>query len=131
MLFTKEIIDKLSQQAKESPRLRANLDLRNSSEDNSQRMLNALEPGTILPIHRHKDTSETLVMVRGRILQKMYDENGILTDEFVMGTGVLNSVLQIPAGQFHSLECLEEGTVIFEAKDGKYAPLSDIDILNC
>ena len=95
MFFTKEILDKLSQQAKESPRLRANLDLRNNSEDNSQRMLNALEPGTILPIHRHIDTSETLVMVRGRILQKMYDENGILTDEFVMETGGLNSVLQI------------------------------------
>lgn len=128
MLFTKEILDKLSQQAKENPRLRANFDLRNSSEDNSQRMLNALEPGTILPIHRHKDTSETLVMVRGRILQKMYDENGILTDEFVMETGG-NSVLQIPAGQFHSLECLEEGTVIFEAKDGAYRPLNEDEII--
>lgn len=131
MKITKEILDDLTLQAKGNPRLRQSLDMRTTPNDNSQRMLNALEPGTILPIHRHKDTSETLVMVRGRILQKMYDENGILTDEFVMETGGLNSVLQIPAGQFHSLECLEEGTVIFEAKDGKYAPLSDIDILNC
>ena len=131
MKITKEILDDLTLQAKGNPRLRQSLDMRTTPNDNSQRMLNALEPGTILPIHRHKDTSETLVMVRGRILQKMYDENGILTDEFVMETGSLNSVLQIARGQFHSLECLEEGTVIFEAKDGKYAPLSDIDILNC
>ena len=129
MLLDKVFLDQLSKSASENPRLRANFDLRNTDKDNSQRMLNALQPGTILPIHRHPFTAETLIMVRGSICQKFYNNQGEVTDTFVLRAGGECSVLQIPAGQFHSLECLEEGTVIFEAKDGAYMPVSVDDIL--
>lgn len=130
MILDKDFLDSLQKQAADSPRLRMNYDLRTSSADTSQRMLNALEPGTVVPVHRHKHSAETLVMVRGRIRQRLYNDQGELTDEFEMIPGGDCSVLQIPAGQFHSLECLESGTVIFEAKDGAYAPLDADDVLN-
>lgn len=129
MLLDKQFLDQLSKSASENPRLRASYDLRNTDQDKSQRMLNALHPGTILPIHRHPFTAETLIMVRGSICQKFYNNQGEVTDTFVLNAGGECSVLQIPAGQFHSLECLEEGTVIFEAKDGPYMPVSADDIL--
>lgn len=129
MLLDKQLLNKLSQSAHDNPRKRASFDLRNTDKDNSQRMLNALQPGTILPIHRHPFTAETLIMVRGSVCQKFYNEKGEVTNTFVLKAGAECSALQIPAGQFHSLECLEEDTVIFEAKDGLYMPLSSEDIL--
>lgn len=129
MLLNKDLLDQLSKSASENPRLRASFDLRNTDKDNSQRMLNALQPGTILPIHRHPFTAETLIMVRGSVCQKFYNNKGEVTDTFVLKAGGECSALQIPAGQFHSLECLEENTVIFEAKDGAYMPVSAEDIL--
>ena len=128
MLIDQTVLDKLTAQAKESPRLRMNYDLRNSSEDQSQRMLNALEPGTVMPIHRHKRTSETCVCIRGHVEQYLYDENGNLTDTIDMVPGGV--VLNIEKGQWHSLKCLESGTVLFEAKDGPYAPLELDDIMS-
>ena len=128
MVITQEILDELTAKAKENPRLRCNLDLRNSADDHSQRMLNALEPGTILPIHRHKETSETCVCIRGHFEEYFYDDNGNLTATIDMvPRGV---VLNIEKGQWHSLKCLESGTVLFEAKDGPYEPLQDCDILS-
>ena len=129
MLFDKQLLDQLSKSASENPRLRSNFDLRNSEMDNSQRMLNALQPGTILPVHRHPFTAETLVMVRGSVCQKFYNDKGEVTDTFILKAGGECSVLQIPEGQFHSLECLEPDTVIFEAKDGPYMPVASEDIL--
>ena len=129
MLLNKDLLDQLSKSASENPRLRASFDLRNTDKDNSQRMLNALQPGTILPIHRHPFTAETLIVVRGSVCQKFYNNKGEVTDTFVLKAGGECSALQIPAGQFHSLECLEENTVIFEAKDGAYMPVSAEDIL--
>ena len=129
MLLNKEVLDQLSKSASENPRLRASFDLRNTEKDHSQRMLNALQLGTILPIHRHPSTAETLIMVRGSVCQKFYNEKGEVTDTFVLKAGGECSALQIPAGQFHSLECLEPDTVIFEAKDGPYMPVSAEDIL--
>lgn len=129
MLLDKPFLDKLCKSASENPRLRLNFDLRNSDQDHSQRMLNALQPGTILPIHRHPFTAETLIMVRGSVCQKFYNDKGEVTDTFILKAGGECSVLQIPAGQFHSLECLEPDTVIFEAKDGPYMPVSPEDIL--
>lgn len=128
MVITKEILDELTAKAKATDRLRANLDLRNSAEDQSQRMLNALEPGTILPIHRHKETSETCVCIRGHFEEYFYDDNGNLTETIDMVPGGV--VLNIEKGQWHSLKCLESGTVLFEAKDGPYEPLLDCDILS-
>ena len=128
MIIDKKLLDDLSAQAKASPRLRQAYDLRNTPEDNSPRMLNALEPGTVMPIHRHKDTSETCVCIRGHFEEYFYDEHGNLTDTIDMVPGGV--VLNIEKGQWHSLKCLESGTVLFEAKDGPYEPLQDCDVLS-
>lgn len=129
MFFNTELLDNQTAQAKVNPRLRQAYDLRTTPDDNSQRMLNALEPGTIMPIHRHRNTSETMVMVRGALIERFYNEDGTLVQEFEMRVGDECSVVQIEAGQWHSLEVLESGTIIFEVKDGKYEPLLDEDIL--
>ena len=128
MVITQAILDDLIAKAKASERLRANLDLRNSAEDQSQRMLNALEPGTMMPIHRHKGTSETCVCIRGHFEEYFYDSEGRLTDTIDMVPG--GTVLNIEAGQWHSLRCLESGTVLLEAKDGAYRPLEEDEIMN-
>jgi cupin fold WbuC family metalloprotein len=128
MTIDTQILDELTDKAKASPRLRMNYDLRNSSEDNSQRMLNAIEPGTIVPIHRHKNTSETVVCIRGHFEEYLYDEEGRLTETIDMHPGGL--VLNIPPGQWHSLKSLESGTVLIEMKDGAYEPLTEDNILN-
>jgi len=127
MIINGVLIDELISQAKCSNRLRSNLDLRNSDNDLSQRMLNALEPGTVMPIHRHKDTSETCVCIRGHFEEYFYDEKGNLTDTIDMVPGGV--VLNIEAGQWHSLKCLESGTVLLEAKDGAYRPLDEDEIM--
>ena len=90
-------------------------------------MLNALEPGTVMPIHRHKGSSETCVCIRGHFEEHFYDSDGRLTDTIDMVPGGV--VLNIEKGQWHSLKCLESGTVLFEAKDGPYEPLEADDIL--
>ena len=128
MVITKEILDELTEKAKASPRLRANLDLRNSPEDLSQRMLNALEPGTIMLIHRHMGSSETCVCVRGHFEEYFYDSEGRLTETVDMRPG--GTVLNIEKGQWHSLRCLESGTILLEAKDGGYRPLGEDEIMN-
>ena len=127
MVMDNKILDDLSAQAKANPRLRQAMDLRNSPEDLSQRMLNALEPGTVMPIHRHLGSSETCVCIRGHFEELFYDENGNLTHTIDMVPGGV--VLNIEKGQWHSLRCLESGTVLLEAKDGKYEPLQDCDVL--
>lgn len=90
-------------------------------------MLNALEPGTVMPIHRHKGSSETCICIRGHFEEYFYDENGVLIDTIDMLPG--GTVLNIEKGQWHSLRCLESGTVLLEAKDGKWEPLGEEDIL--
>ena len=129
MLLNTELLDTLSAQAKAAPRLRMNYDLRNSSDDQSQRMLNALEPGTVMPIHRHRGSSETVVVLRGKVKWLYYDENGKVTDTFVVAPGSDLCGLSVPKGQWHSLQCLESGTVILETKDGPYAPLTAEDVM--
>ena len=118
------LLDKVGGEAIRSERLRMNYDLRNTPEDNSQRMLNALEMGTVLPIHRHMHTSETIVILRGHLREDFYDDGGRLTESFDLRPGGPLFGLNIPVGQWHSFEVLEGGTVIMEAKDGKWAPLT-------
>ena len=130
MIIDTEILDELTARAKESPRLRMNLDLRNSSADGSQRMLNALEPGTVLPVHRHLKSSETVVCLRGHLRELFYDNAGALTDVFDLTPGGPCIGLNIPLGQWHTLEVLESGTVILETKDGAYAPLGEEEVFN-
>ena len=134
------LLDNLTAQAKESPRLRMNLDLRNSAADTSQRMLNAIEPGSVVPIHRHRKTSETVVVWRGRVVEEYYDDAGVLAESFVLGDchvadAPRNDVpmvyaLNIPAGQWHTLRALESGTVILEMKDGPYEPIGAGDVMD-
>lgn len=127
MIINKTILDDLTAQAKASPRLRMNLDLRNSLEDRSQRMLNAIEPGTVLPIHRHRNSSETVVCLRGHFEEYFYDADGRLTETIDMVPG--GTLINIPAGQWHNLKSLESGTVLLECKDGPWEPLGEEDIL--
>ena len=135
MKIDNTLLDNLTAQAKEGPRLRMNMDLRNSSEDSSQRMLNAIEPGSVVPVHRHQKTSETVVVLRGRVVEEYYDDAGVLVESFVLGDchvadAPSNDVpvacaLNIPAGQWHTLRALESGTVILEMKDGAYVPIGE------
>ena len=124
------VLDQLTEEAKSSPRLRMNMDLRNTTEDKSQRMLNAIEPGSPLPIHRHKNTSETVVCLRGRLVEEYYDElERICTDAIELSPNGPVVALNIPAGQWHTVRALESGTVIMEVKDGPYEPTGPEDIL--
>ena len=130
MNITQAILDDLTAKAKASPRLRMNLDLRNSAEDKSQRMLNALEPGTVMPIHRHLASSETVIIIRGRIRWLFYDEQGRITESTELWSDGDVRMLNVEKGRWHSLECLESGSVLFEAMDGPYEPLQDCDVLS-
>ncbi len=131
MVITQAILDNLTAQAKASPRLRMNMDLRNGTEDCSQRMLNAIEPGSPMPIHRHKYTSETVVCLRGKIVEEFYDElERICTDRIELTPGGPNFLVNVPAGQWHTVRALESGSVLLECKDGKYEPLGPEDILS-
>ena len=124
------LLNSLTEQAKASPRLRMNLDLRNSDGDSSQRMLNALEPGTVLPIHRHCSTSETVAILRGRAVQWLYDADGNVVEKVLLEVGGDIPAMSVEKGQWHRLECLESGTVILEMKDGAYEPIGPEDILS-
>ena len=129
MILNKKLMDDLSAQAKENPRLRQAFDLRTTPNDSSQRILNAVEPGTILPIHRHRGSTETIIVLRGKVVQHYYNDAGDKTASFELAPNSAQVGMSIPVGQWHALESLEEGSVIFECKDGAYQPLSAEDIL--
>ena len=130
MKITQVVLDDLTAKAKDSQSLRKNLDLRNSAEDQSQRMLNAIEPGSPLPIHRHKNTFETMVCLRGKLLVEFYDElERICTEAIELSPNGPVVAVNIPAGQWHTVRALESGTVIMEVKDGPYEPIGPEDIL--
>ena len=130
MKITQALLDQLTEQAKASPRLRMNYDLRNTEVDQSQRMLNAIEPGSNIPIHRHKDTSETVICLRGRIVEEFYDDlERTCTEAIELSPNGSVVALNIPAGQWHTIRATESGSVIIEMKNGAYKPLGDEDIL--
>lgn len=130
MKITQALLDNLSELAKESPRLRMNYDLRDSERDTSQRMLNAIEPGSPLPIHRHRKSSETVVCLRGRLVEEYYDgQKRVCTETIELSPDGPVVALNIPAGQWHTVRALESGTIILEIKNGAYEPLSEVDIL--
>ena len=136
MVINQTLLDKLTEEAKASPRLRMNYDLRNSTEDQSQRMLNAIEPGSPLPIHRHQKTSETVVCLRGRLVWEFYQEvQGVqepkaeLVETIELSPNGPVVALNIPAGQWHTVRALESGSVILEMKEGKYEPIGPEDIM--
>lgn len=123
------ILDEISSKASKSPRLRMNYNLHNSFEDSVQRMFNALEPGTIVPIARHPYSSETLIMLRGKLRVLIYDENKNIIEDVVIAPNTENIGYHIPKGTWHKVESLEEGTVCFETREGPYAPVAEEDIL--
>ncbi len=130
MTITQSILDSLTEQAKASPRLRMNMDLRNGPEDQSQRMLNAIEPESPMPIHRHRYSSETVVCLRGRLVEEFYDDlERMCTDAIELSPNGPNMAINIPIGQWHTIRALESGTVLLECKDGPYEPLGEEDIL--
>lgn len=130
MNINNSLLDSLSAEASNSARLRMAHDMRTAATDNSQRMLNALEPGTELPVHRHRDTSESCLVIRGKAEEIFYDDNGCITERVLMQPGSECVGVNIEKGRWHKIISLEPGTVIFEAKDGAYEPLKPEDILN-
>ena len=130
MVIDNKLLDELSTKAKVNPRLRQAMDLRNSPEDLSQRMLNALEPGTVMPIHRHHASSETVVILRGKIEWVFYDEAGNETERVTLDAKGEPRMLNAERDRWHSLICLEPGSVLYESKDGPYHPLEDDEIMN-
>ena len=119
MEINKVLLDNLFEQAKENPRLRQNLDLRTSSADTSQRMLNALLPGTVVPIHRHPMSTENVLLLCGKLVEVLYDADGNETERILLDPSVDCYGCVVPQGVWHSVEVLEP-SVIYEAKDGKY-----------
>ena len=145
MVIDNKVLDNLSAQAKENPRLRQAMDLRNSPEDLSQRMLNALEPGTVMPIHRHHASSETVVILRGKVKWVFFDDNDNLrsasplgsaknpnepTEEVILDANGEVRMINVERDRWHSLVCLEEGSVLYESKNGAYQPLAEDEIWN-
>lgn len=130
MVIDNKILDELSAQAKANPRLRQAMDLRNSPDDLSQRMLNALEPGTVLPIHRHRASSETVVILRGKIEWVFYDDNGHETERVTLDANGEPRMLNVERDRWHSLVCLEPNSVLYESKNGAYQPLGADEVLS-
>ena len=130
MLIDDKLLDTVSEQAKVSPRLRKNYNLHESLDDKVQRMFNAMEPGTIVPIQRHRDTAETMIVVRGQLKLTIYDDDKKIIEECILNPLNGKYGYHIPKGVWHGVEVLEPNTVMFEVKEGPYQPLTDEDILN-
>jgi cupin fold WbuC family metalloprotein len=128
MILDKALLDSITTKARESERLRMNYNLHDSLDAKAQRLFNALEPGTELPIHRHQHTAETYILLRGRIDVLFYDDYGNLTKRYKLDPERSSYGVHIPKGQWHTLT-VHESAVIFEVKDGPYAPLEPCDIL--
>ena len=129
MLINKSLLDTLSSQAQASPRLRMHYDLRDSVDDQSQRMLNAIEPGTVIPVHRHTGTSEDVIILRGRAEEVFFDADGNETARFPLIPGGESPAIHVPMGQYHTLRSLESGTVVMEFKNTRYDPEGTEDYL--
>lgn len=129
MLLTTSLLNQISSQAQSSPRLRMNYNLHEQLDDNVHRFFNAMEPGTIVPIHRHKNSAETFMLVRGKMRVVLYDDDKNIIENEILSTDSGNYGIHIPAGVWHWVEILEPNTVTFEVKEGPYAPLAEEDIM--
>ena len=128
--FNKDLLEELLAAARRNPRLRQGRDMRTSEADSSQRMLNALLPGTVVAVHRHPRSAETVVCLRGRLVEEFYDDlERICTEAIELRPDGPVVALNIPIGQWHTVRALESGTVIMEVKDGSYEPTGPEDIL--
>lgn len=128
-LLDTQLLDTITEQAKQSPRLRMNYNLHDSLDAKAQRLFNTLEPGTELPIHRHRNTAETYILVRGKLKVEYYNDNKELIDSVVLDPKEGRFGIHVPVGQWHTVISLESGTTVFEVKDGPYAPFEPSDML--
>ena len=128
-IIDSELLDGICKQAKENPRLRMNYNLHTELDEPVQRLLNALEPGTEIPIHRHRHSDETYLIIRGSLFVILFDENKKLLNKVLLDPKEGTYGVSVPAGQWHSIEVLESDTVIFEIKEGPYMALTSEDIL--
>lgn len=129
MIITEQLLNQVSSQAKESPRLRMNYNLHESLDDATHRFFNAMEPGTVIPIHRHRDTAETFMLVRGKMRVVFYDDNKNIIEDSILSAENGNYGVHIPVNVWHWVEILEPNTVTFEVKEGPYRPLTDEEIM--
>ena len=129
MILNNELLDEITRKAEESPRLRMNYNLHESLDAKAQRLINVLLPGTVLPIHRHRHTAETYVLLRGKMFVVFYDDLGAQVERYLLDPTAGNYGVHIPAGQWHGIEVLEP-SAIFEVKDGPYTPLQPEDMLD-
>ncbi len=129
MVIDDNLLDNVTVQAQESPRLRMNYNLHESLEAKAQRLVNVLLPGTVLPVHRHRHTAETYVLLRGRMFVVFYNDLGEQVERFLLDPSTGHYGVQIPKGQWHGIEVLEP-SAIFEVKDGPYTPLTEADVLD-
>lgn len=129
MIINNELLDRIKIEAEENPRLRMNYNLHDSLDAKAQRLINMLLPGTVLPIHRHRHTAETYILLRGKMFVVFYNDMGAQVERFLLDNNLGNYGVQIPAGQWHGIEVIEP-SAIFEVKDGPYTPLTPEDIMD-
>ena len=122
MVIDKELLDKVSEQAKDSPRMRMNYNFHQSLEEKCHRMLNAVEPGTVVPIHKHPTKAESFVILRGKVRVTTHNDDGSIIEDVVLSQECGNYGVDIPKNVWHKLESLESGSVIFECKEGPFVP---------
>ena len=130
MVIDKILLDELTASAKENPRLRMNYNFHLSLEDKCHRMLNAVEPGSDIPIHRHPDKDESFVVLRGKVRSTTYKDDGSVIESVVLSQEDGLYGVDIPKGVWHKLESLESGSVVFECKEGPFVPHEVDGILN-
>lgn len=128
-LIDDEFLDKLSKEARASSRLRMNFNFHESLDAKAQRLLNAIEPGSVVPPHRHKHTAETYIVLRGSLKVYIYESDGSVKSEHILDPCEGKYGIEIPAGVYHNLEVIDRNTVIFEAKEGPYIPVLPEDVL--
>lgn len=129
MIIDDSLLDKVTAEAQASPRLRMNYNLHDSLDAKAQRLINVLLPGTLLPIHRHRHTAETYVLLRGKMFVVFYDDMGGQVERYLLNPSLGNYGVHIPAGQWHTVEVIEP-SAIFEVKDGPYTPLQPEDMMD-
>lgn len=128
MIINDELLDRVTAEAAASPRLRMNCNLHESLDAKVQRLINVLLPGTVLPIHRHKHTAETYVLLRGKMYVVFYNDLGVQTERTLLDQTQGNYGVQIPRGQWHTVEVVEPSAIL-EVKEGPYAPLAPEDVM--
>lgn len=128
-IIDSELLDEICKKAKESPRLRMNYNLHSELDEPVQRLMNALEPGTDIPVHRHRHSDETYLVMRGSMFVMLFDDNKELLQKVLLDPSKGSYGVSVPVGQWHSIEVLESNTVIFEIKEGPYKALTSEDIL--